>query len=365
MQIYRRGNSGNWQVSFTAPNGKRVRVSSGTADKRQAQEYADNLKAETWRIHKLGERPRRSWKEAVVRFIDETSHKRTHGDDKAKLRWLDRYFGQLLLDEISADVISQVRGDLLSGNGPKAGKSHGNTNKYLALVRSLLRKAEREWEWLERAPMVKLTTTPHRSESFRWLTQSDAQSVLGSLEAEGLLHTAEMMRFTLATGLRESNVTGLTWNRVDLSRRAAWVDANASKSGRALSVPLNDDALVVLRKRRFEHPTHVFSFNGRPIQRANTRAWKQVLKNLGMRPQPGWHPENFRWHDLRHTWASWHVMAGTPLEVLQRLGGWASLDMVLRYAHLAPGHIAPYANNISSRKSAQNWHKTEQEASAV
>jgi integrase len=54
-----------------------------------------------------------------------------------------------------------------------------------------------------------------------------------------------------------------------------------------------------------------------------------------------------RWHDLRHTWASWHVQAGTPLAVLKELGGWASLDMVLRYAHLAPGHLADHAERIS------------------
>ncbi len=58
-------------------------------------------------------------------------------------------------------------------------------------------------------------------------------------------------------------------------------------------------------------------------------------------------PKDLRWHDLRHTWASWHVMAGTPLEVLMRLGGWASLDMVLRYAHLAPSYLAGYADAVA------------------
>jgi hypothetical protein len=54
---------------------------------------------------------------------------------------------------------------------------------------------------------------------------------------------------------------------------------------------------------------------------------------------------DFRWHDLRHTWTSWHVQNGTPLAVLQELGGWRDLKMVLRCAHLAPGHLAPFAGN--------------------
>ena len=59
---------------------------------------------------------------------------------------------------------------------------------------------------------------------------------------------------------------------------------------------------------------------------------------------------DFHWHDLRHTWASWHVQNGTPLAVLQELGGWRDLKMVLRYAHLAPGHLAPYAGNSGLAK---------------
>lgn len=53
----------------------------------------------------------------------------------------------------------------------------------------------------------------------------------------------------------------------------------------------------------------------------------------------------FRWHDLRHTWATWHVMGGTPLEVLKQLGGWADLRMVLKYAHLADSYVGSFANN--------------------
>ncbi len=57
--------------------------------------------------------------------------------------------------------------------------------------------------------------------------------------------------------------------------------------------------------------------------------------------------EDFRWHDLRHTWASWHVQAGTPLNVLQELGGWESVDMVRRYAHLAVDHLTEYAYRLA------------------
>ena len=70
----------------------------------------------------------------------------------------------------------------------------------------------------------------------------------------------------------------------------------------------------------------------------STKAWYKALQKTGL--------EGFRFHDLRHTWASWHVQAGTPLNALQELGGWSSADMVRRYAHLGANHLANYANNI-------------------
>jgi integrase len=60
--------------------------------------------------------------------------------------------------------------------------------------------------------------------------------------------------------------------------------------------------------------------------------------------------ENFRWHDLRHTWASWHVQQGTPLHVLQELGGWSGQEMVQRYAHLSAQHLAGYAAQLTRQK---------------
>ena len=95
MSLYRRPNSNKWWCRFTAPNGKEVRRSAGTEEKRQAQEYEDRLRAELWRVHHLGDKPRRTWQEAVVRWIEEHRHKTTLDDDTQRLRWLDGHLGHL------------------------------------------------------------------------------------------------------------------------------------------------------------------------------------------------------------------------------------------------------------------------------
>jgi integrase len=142
----------------------------------------------------------------------------------------------------------------------------------------------------------------------------------------------------VATELRRANVTRLQWSQVDLERRMAWIHPDQAKARRAIPVPLNAEALLDVQKQLGKHATHVFSFRGRPIAQVSTKGWYAALGRAGI--------DDFRWHDLRHTWASWHVQNGTPLFALQELGGWESPEMVRRYAHLAADHLAPYAERL-------------------
>src|SRR3546814_3942791 len=84
-----------------------------------------------------------------------------------------------------------------------------------------------------------------------------------------------------------------------------------------------------------KHPTHVFTYRGNPLRSANTRKWRAALKTYGI--------EDFRWHDLRHTWASWLRRNDVPTWVLQELGGWKSESTVRRYAHMSVKHLQPYS----------------------
>ncbi|MBV8636340.1 MAG: site-specific integrase [Burkholderiaceae bacterium] len=84
-----------------------------------------------------------------------------------------------------------------------------------------------------------------------------------------------------------------------------------------------------------KHAERVFTYAGKPVGQINAKAWRAALKRAGI--------ENFRRHDLRHTWASWLVQNGTPMYDLQEMGGWKSAEMVRRYAHLAPAQMAKHA----------------------
>ncbi len=149
-----------------------------------------------------------------------------------------------------------------------------------------------------------------------------------------------MVRFSLETGLRQSYVTGLQWSQIDLTRRCAWIHPDQTKDKRAIAVPLSKTAMVLIREQVGSHSQYVFTYFGKPVKEVNTKAWRNSLKRAGIK--------DFRWHDLRHPWASWHVQAGTPLHVLQELGGWESVEMVRRYAHLSSEHLAEYVDRLSA-----------------
>ena len=325
MSLRRRG--AIWWIDFATPSGERVRRSTETANKAQAQELHDKLRSEVWRRQRLGDRPKHFWQDAAVRWLREQSHKASLEDDKQKLRWLDRFLANRDLESINRALI-----DAITEAKQAEGCSNATVNRTLSLVRSILRKCARDWEWLDRAPAVRLLKEPTRR--IRFLTHHQARVLLRELPQ----HLRDMAAFTLATGLRAANVTGLTWEQVDLARKLAWIHPDQAKARKAIAVPLNDTALQVLRDQRGKHATWVFTYEGQRIMQVSTRAWYHALERAGI--------ENFRWHDLRHTWASWHVQSGTPLFALQELGGWETEKMVRRYAHLAAEHLAVYAEKM-------------------
>ena len=128
--------------------------------------------------------------------------------------------------------------------------------------------------------------------------------------------------------------------------KMAWIHADQSKSRKAIAVPLNADALEILKRQQGGNPAYVFTYQDKPVDRTTTKAWYAALERAGIK--------DFRWHDLRHTWASWHVQRGTSLQELQELGGWATFEMVLRYAHLAAGHLKAAASRIEGTILAQS-----------
>ncbi|WP_156413026.1 tyrosine-type recombinase/integrase, partial [Legionella rubrilucens] len=316
MALYKR--EGVWWVDIHH-KGKRIRKTTGTEIKEDAQRFHDQFKHELWAQATIKSIPKKSWMDAVVRWLEESTHKRSLVTDKIHLAWLDQFFRTKKLCEIDRDLI-----DWIAKKKEAENVSPTTVNRVLELVRAILNRAHKEWGWLEVVPSIRMRKVENKR--IRWLTKQEVNGLLKELPS----HLKAMASFTLATGLRESNVTQLKWCQVNLIQKHALIHADESKSKRPIPVPLNKQALTILKSELGKHPVFVFTYQGHPVTRCNNHAWQKALKRAGI--------DNFRWHDLRHTWASWHVQNGTPLHELQQLGGWSNYEMVLRYAHLSSDH---------------------------
>lgn len=252
MSIYKRKDT--WWIQFTTPDGRRVQQTAGTKIKQEAKELHDKLKAEAWRVKNLGDKPRYTWQEAVVRWVNEQSHKKSLKDDKGHLRWLNEHLNDKRLDEINKSLIDGIK-----QIKQKSGTSNATVNRVLALIRSILNRAKNDWEWLDTVPSVRLLPEPKKR--LRWLTHDEAAKLLKELPE----HLQNMARFTLGTGLRESNVTGLLWEQIDMTRRCAWIYADQAKGKKAIAVPLNTEACGIIKAQIGKHITHVFTYEGEPM----------------------------------------------------------------------------------------------------
>jgi integrase len=353
MRVYRRGKRGICWVDITV-DGERIKRSAGTTDETAAREWAATLARDLWRQRRLGDAPTVSWDAAVLSWLGEHQHLRSIEEVKRNLRWLSERLQGKALASITSDVVrklsserraQKIRGDLTSP---------ATVNRHLSDLSRILNHAHSRG-WLPAPPPIaKLHEAAKR---VTWITHDQARTLLAELPE----HLASMAKFGLATGLRESNIRLLEWSQVDLSRSLAWVHADQAKAGKDIAVPLNADALAVLRGQTGRHKKWVFPAPlwaktakagkdphqtwERPTGKISSMAWRKACIRADL--------PTLRFHDLRHTWASWHVQSGTPLAVLQELGGWASLSMVQRYAHLSVSHVAAWAGNISGTHSVQ------------
>jgi integrase len=202
-------------------------------------------------------------------------------------------------------------------------------------------------EWLTKVP--KLARKVEKNKKIRsWLTHDQWDR----LYAELPVHMRPMAQFAVESGLRQANVLQLRWSQLDLDRQLVWIEASEMKGGKAIAIPLSQGALEVLRGQVGQHVDFVFTFRSKPIKEIKTAFIAACVRaEVGQFDEAGKY-SGFTWHGLRHTWATWHIQNGTPLEVLQKLGGWSDLRMVMNYAHHSPGHLASYANNTRATHDA-------------
>lgn len=333
MSIKKRG--ATWHLDIALPTGGRLRRSAETSDRKAAQELHDQLKAQLWRQEKLGEKPLRSFDEAADRWELEHASDKGIRHTKHHLKFWRQAFAGMALTDITRSNAAEAIEALVSQKGTLA--SAGTRMNYVITLRALLNTALKDWEWIDQVPSLR-TYGDKAKRKMCIATPAQAKALLAVLPPA----LRAPIGFAFMTGLRKSNVFGLTWDRVDLARSIAWVEPIDTKAENLIVCPLNSSAKALLEQQLAERAEGETDPRVFPTLAPCFHQWKRYVKRAGL-------PAEFRFHDIRHTFASWLALDGTDRKTLQELGGWKSPQMLETYVHLPTEHLVQAAERLSAR----------------
>jgi len=268
-------------------------------------------------------------------------------------------FGDKPIEDITPSLTDQWRTQRL-----KNGRTTETANRDIATFKAALSKAVL-WGFTEKHPLEKLKLLKSdRSIKVRYLTATEEANLrrvalerdirikgeraranewrksrdrdlypdLSQQEFADYLHP--MILISINTGLRRGEVFSLKWENVNFERAMITIEGMYAKSGKTRHIPINSEALRVLKSWRTQSGGSNLVFANKDGSQFDTvkKSWANLLEKAEIK--------NFRWHDLRHHFASKLVMAGVDLNTVRELLGHSDMAMTLRYAHLAPEHKA-------------------------
>jgi integrase len=330
-----------WYID-TCYKGKRIRKAVGT-DKKLAKitlkkvetELIENKWLDIKREHKI------KFSEVSKEFLEKYSkvNKRSWRRDQLSISHLDKFFGNKFIYEIKEKDIEEYKKERLL-----TGIKHSTLNRELACLKTILNKAK-EWGYIEQVPKIKLFK--ENNQRVRYLTEEEEEKLL-KIAPEPL---KSIIIIALNTGMRQGEILNLKWRDIDLNEGIIIIQDSKSKEKR----------VIYMNKTTKETFINLLSISGKEYIFENKNgerysesyiqhSFEKVVKQAGIK--------DFRFHDLRHTFASRLVMAGVNLKTIQELLGHKDYRMSLRYSHLSP-EIKRQAVEIldKDKNMAQIWHK--------
>jgi integrase len=297
------------------------------------------------RYFKTSEAQRRTLAELVDRYSrDVIPQKGWWARDQARqLRWWRAELGTRSLADMTPAVIAEARDKLARGitvRGRQRGP--GTVNRYMAALSHALTIAVKEWGWLEDNPLRKVTKAKEPRGRVRYLADGERGRLLEECRKSDSPDLYCAVVLALSTGARRMEILGLRWGQVDFARRA--ITLLETKNGEIRSLALVGHAFELMEERaKVRRIDTDLVFPGRKKNRpVDLRTpFETAVKRVGI--------EDFRWHDLRHSSASYLAMNGATLAEIAEVLGHKTLAMVKRYAHLSQAHTTRVVESMNAR----------------
>ena len=316
--------------------------------KTDAERWAKQTEAAIFegRFFKTSESQKHSLSDLIDRYVrDVLPHKsKVYVEYASQLKWWKEQIGSVRLSDLSAALISEKR-NLLSRTITNRNKqmSPARVNRYMAALSTALNTSVREWEWMEDNPMRKISKLKEPRGRVRYLTEEERERLFAACKDSVNPHLYMAVVLALSAGARQQEIWGLRWSEVDLEREL--ITFTETKNDELRSVPLKGHALELLKEhskiRRIDSDL-VFPSKKNPKVRHDFRdPWNKALKVAEI--------DDFRWHDLRHSCASYLAMNGVPMRTIAEVLGHKTLSMVQRYTHLSTEHLTEAISDMDKK----------------
>jgi integrase len=324
MRAYQRGKY--WYIDY-AYKGRRIRKRIGQSKKVAELTLKDIevkiAKGEHLGIHDSKKILFETFGNVYLEYAKTNKADKTYELNISNLHALTPFFQGKYLSDITPQDIEKYKAERLKRVLP------ASVNRDLTCLRHMLNKAV-EWGYLSASPMkgVKLLKEPPGR--LRFLSKDEIKRLMAELP-DG---TKNVVLFALYTGLRKSEILNLRWNNVDLKNKMIIIDKTKTNERRI--VPMNNAVYKQLHDISRNR-------NGGPVfaqEQINLRKnFEAALESAKI--------DDFRFHDLRHTFASYLVMNGVSLKAVQQLLGHKEIRMTMRYSHLSQDHLQDAVNKLS------------------
>jgi integrase len=297
------------------------------------------------RYFATAEAKRHTFGELVDRYVKEVlPHKPKNGSNtKQQLLWWKSKLGAYALSDVGAPQVVQLRNELLLTKTRRGTlMSPATVVRYLAALSHSFTIAVKDWGWLDDSPMRKVTKPKEARGRERFLSEDERNGLLTACRASSSKFLHPVVVLALSTGMRRGEVMALRWPRVDLKRGRILL--HDTKNGFSRAVPLAELAKEIISKlsedRRID--TDLLFCGKNPKKPVDlTKPWKTAVSRAKL--------TDFRFHDLRHSTASYLAMNGaSTLEIADVLGH-KTLQMVKRYSHLANSHTSSVVTSMNKK----------------
>ncbi len=342
---------GVWHINKKI-NGRRIYESTGSSCLEEAEKYLIHRLESIRQAQVYGVRPKRTFREACAKYVEENSHKASLYDEVLVIKQLDPFIGQLPLEAVHMGTLQpfiEARRKKGLTKRTKNGVKTRTINYALQVTRHILNLAASEWldehglTWLAVAPKIKLLPEADKRKPYP-LTWEEQKRLFAELPD----HLKNMALFAVNTGCRDREICNLRWKweiPVDeLDCSVFILPGKKVKNRDDRLVILNDIAKSVVEEQRGKHPEYVFTFRGKPIQRILRSAWRKARERLGL-PQ-------VRVHDLKHTFGRRLRAAGVSFEDRQDLLGHKNGRITTHYSAAELSNLIAAANKVCDGESA-------------